>query len=1165
MGKVMLLFLVLLALSPKTRGQRRPTGPRGNSRGQVCPLELAFILDSSESAKHLLFERQKAFVDTFSRGVAQLQPSGWELDIRLAAIQYSSTVFVDQRFSDWQSLEHFLQSVARMAYIGQGTYTTYAITNATQLFAQETKPESVRVALLMTDGSDHPRNPDVIAASAEAKGSGIKLFALGLSDQARQSQSSAKLRSMASSPAKMYVHSLTEANLEETLLKEISAIAKEGCLKAQPLVCACEKGDRGLAGSPGKKGDAGYDGPPGPKGSMGPPGVDGRPGIDGEEGASGFKGDKGERGDCGAPGVKGDTGLMGLSGPRGFKGEQGHLGPPGDQGPEGLPGPKGDRGPVGASGLQGDIGIGFPGQKGDKGNQGRPGPAGLVGVGQPGQAGPPGAPGPQGIQGVPGEGLPGPKGERGYEGPKGGRGQTGVGSKGDKGGAGPPGVQGPVGAPGLGIQGEKGNQGPLGPPGPRGPPGLGIMGPKGNQGFTGEPGLPGERSIGNPGPKGEPGLPGLAGASGIPGVDGASGPKGDPGLPGPRGQDGPPGRGSPGVKGDRGDRGGRGQPGGAGPPGPAGPKGSPGSPGPPGSVGPPGRGIPGEKGDSGPVGPAGTVGEPGIGIAGPKGERGIPGALGLPGAKGEGYPGPQGVPGVKGPLGEPGPEGRGLPGPKGDRGATGLPGFPGATGTGQIGPKGSMGPLGPPGPQGPPGEGIQGPKGDSGYQGVPGPRGPPGEGLTGAKGDRGFPGEKGKKGDIGGHGEPGSAGPVGRVGEKGEAGLTREEVIEIVRSICGCGVRCRVSPLELVFVIDSSESVGPENFDVVKDFVNGLIDKVSVSPDVTRVGVVLYSHINVVVVNLSQVAPRDHVKSAVRRMIYLGEGTYTGSALRQANEQFRAARPGVRKIAVVITDGQTDTRDQVKLEDAVREAHLSNIEMFVIGVVNQSDPFFGDFKQELNIMATDPDDEHVHLISDFATLPALERQLLKKICETNDGAQFSRFPSSNLPPGTHTPWAETREQPERTDTPTFTGDHRRTHTGPGAPGGYEDPARPSIDATSRVDSGKSWWYNGGVAPFPYVPPEEPRWHPNGPEHRSPTQPESPPAPSLESSITLPSNFTQDEKCKDTLEPGPCRDYEVKWYYDRNANACARFWYGGCGGNRNQFESEKSCKKSCVGV
>ncbi len=30
---------------------------------------------------------------------------------------------------------------------------------------------------------------------------------------------------------------------------------------------------------------------------------------------------------------------------------------------------------------------------------------------------------------------------------------------------------------------------------------------------------------------------------------------------------------------------------------------------------------------------------------------------------------------------------------------------------------------------------------------------------------------------------------------------------------------------------DSSESVGPENFQVIKDFVNTLIDRVSVSPE----------------------------------------------------------------------------------------------------------------------------------------------------------------------------------------------------------------------------------------------------------------------------------------------------------------------------------------------
>lgn len=184
----------------------------------------------------------------------------------------------------------------------------------------------------------------------------------------------------------------------------------------------------------------------------------------------------------------------------------------------------------------------------------------------------------------------------------------------------------------------------------------------------------------------------------------------------------------------------------------------------------------------------------------------------------------------------------------------------------------------------------------------------------------------------------------------------------------GCALTCRQTPLELVFVIDSSESVGPENFNVIKDFVNALIDHTSVSRDITRVGVVLYSHINMVVVSLRQEASLDEIKSAVHSMTYLGEGTFTGSAIQQANQVFKAARPGVRKVSIIITDGQADKRDSVSLESAVTEAQRSNIEMFVIGVVNKSDPLYKEFKKELNFMATDPDSDHLYLIDEFTTL-----------------------------------------------------------------------------------------------------------------------------------------------------------------------------------------------------
>lgn len=1118
MAKGVFLCLLLWLLVPVARCQnrRQSEGSLNLTTKQdnelLCTLEIAFILDSSESAKGLLFDREKEFVRSFSKRVAQMQVSDWHLKTRMALIYYSSSVHIDQRFRDWQDLDVFLSRLADAIYIGQGTYSTYAISNATQLFTSETEEQSVRVALLMTDAIDHPRNPDIMTAVSEAKGHNIKIFAIGLSNLAKDKMNSAKLRVIASSPAQQYFHSLTDPQLEERLLQQLETVAKKEC--PRPQVCLCEKGERGPPGAPGKKGEQGYEGTPGQKGSRGETGAPGLPGINGPEGRPGFKGDKGDKGNCGPPGQRGHKGTEGSPGLRGPRGEQGLKGPPGDQGHEGPAGTKGDRGPIGASGPPGEIGVGFPGPKGEKGNPGRSGLPGQVGIGQPGQPGPPGLPGAQGNPGAPGEGLPGPKGDRGYVGAKGGRGPPGYGIKGEKGGAGPPGSPGPSGMSGRGIQGEKGNQGPAGPIGQKGNPGIGLTGPKGEQGFPGERGAPGERGIGEPGPKGVPGLRGLPGEAGVPGEDGAMGLKGDIGLPGPRGPDGPPGRGLPGEKGVRGERGPRGQPGTLGPVGPAGAKGEPGTVGVPGVSGPPGRGIPGPKGDQGPVGPAGPAGEPGIGIAGPKGEIGLHGPIGPPGLKGEGYPGPPGQPGLPGLTGETGPEGTGLPGPKGDRGPPGSPGPEGAPGLGQMGPKGSIGQTGPTGPPGLPGEGIQGPKGDPGYQGLQGPRGFPGEGLPGQKGNRGLPGTQGRKGDGGSQGEPGSTGPPGKTGTKGEPGLTREEIISLIRSICGCGRICRVRPLELMFVIDSSESVGPENFEIIKDFVNTLIDRVSVSPEVTRVGVVLYSHINLVITSLQERLSRDEVKAAVRRMPYIGEGTYTGSGIRKANEIFRFARPGVKKVAVVITDGQTDHRDTVKLEDAVREAHSANITMLAIGVVNQSDPIYDDFKQELKSIASPPTEEHVFSVEDFRVLPEVESKLLLEICENTDGLIFST-----------------------TSKPVAVGELFP----------YYDPKVEGTDVKGTIR--------------PYLEREELNLLPDF----SLTSLDWPKQDTYttEPPLLIQDDFTADERCLQPLDPGPCRDYVVKWYFDPKANSCAQFWFGGCQGNKNQFDTQLACRKSCV--
>ncbi|XP_058249736.1 collagen alpha-6(VI) chain-like isoform X2 [Hemibagrus wyckioides] len=359
-------------------------------------------------------------------------------------------------------------------------------------------------------------------------------------------------------------------NVASAMKNEIDDVASRECCNT----CKCT-------------GDEGVQGRQGPKGTKGFPGL---------EGHAGFPGEHGEPGERGIPGTNGTEGHQGCTGRRGPKGNSGYRGEVGEQGELGLDGINGEQGVLGLAGTQGQRGgLGSPGKKGVKGIPGVPGQKGLRGdPGEPGIdntiRGPKGEPGYPGLQGDTGpDGNPGRRGDDGSPGQRGRRGTVG-----------PPGTTGPAGQPGL--QGTSGASGQLGSLGPSGAPGQ-----KGIPGYPGQQGQPGIQ--GNTGSKGSVGTRGQKGQQGEPGSKGTAGPQGPRGLPG---SDGPDGFGLPGPKGQKGDPGFPGNPG---------TQGDPGDPGKNGGNGP--KGIRGRGGTAGQTGARGNPGD--IGPAGHRGPKGRPG------------------------------------------------------------------------------------------------------------------------------------------------------------------------------------------------------------------------------------------------------------------------------------------------------------------------------------------------------------------------------------------------------------------------------------------------------------------------------------------------------------------------------------------------------------
>uniref|UniRef100_A0A674KHD4 VWFA domain-containing protein n=1 Tax=Terrapene triunguis TaxID=2587831 RepID=A0A674KHD4_9SAUR len=159
---------------------------------------------------------------------------------------------------------------------------------------------------------------------------------------------------------------------------------------------------------------------------------------------------------------------------------------------------------------------------------------------------------------------------------------------------------------------------------------------------------------------------------------------------------------------------------------------------------------------------------------------------------------------------------------------------------------------------------------------------------------------------------------------------------------------CRKATLaDIVFLVDTSTSIGRENFQKVKNFLYTLLD---VGIDKYRVGLAQYSREGHVEFLLNTYKSKEDVLTHIQgRVTFLGGPLQTGSALEFLHKVFFKEEVGSRisqgtpQFAVVITSAKS--KDDVA--EAAEELKEIGVKVISVGVQNSD-------REEMEVIATSP-------------------------------------------------------------------------------------------------------------------------------------------------------------------------------------------------------------------
>lgn len=184
-------------------------------------------------------------------------------------------------------------------------------------------------------------------------------------------------------------------------------------------------------------------------------------------------------------------------------------------------------------------------------------------------------------------------------------------------------------------------------------------------------------------------------------------------------------------------------------------------------------------------------------------------------------------------------------------------------------------------------------------------------------------------------------------------------------------------PMDIAFLLDSSSSAGEVGYQVQKDFVKLVSRSLPISATGTRVGVISYSSKACLDVSFQGYSSANALQAAVDVLKFKGGNSRIDKALDLALDDLfnvkGGARPGIPKVAVVLTDLESNITEYDTLRRAVSQYKTDGVEVIAVGVGPEVD------LQELRVLVGSED--YLLGAESFETLSDLAEELTLLACK----------------------------------------------------------------------------------------------------------------------------------------------------------------------------------------